>query len=194
MKNVLIILGHPDKESFNGAIARAYAQEAEKQGAQVKLLYLGDLQFDPILRLGYKSIQPLEPDLQNAWEMIQSAAHMVWVYPSWWGSMPALLKGFCDRVLLPGQAFKYKENSPMWHKYLIGKSARIVLTMDAPYLWNWFVYHNANIHALKKATLEFCGIKPVKVKVFDRIRFRTQVEREKMLLQVQAFAQRDLNK
>lgn len=175
--NILIVLGHPDLGSFDVALAYAYAEGARDAGAAVEVLELGKLQFDPILHKGYHEIQQLEPDLIKSQELIKWANHLVFVYPSWWGNMPALLKGFIDRVFLPGFAFKYRENSPFWDKFLGGRSARIILTMDSPGLWNRLVYHRANIYAMKAATLEFCGIKPVKVSVFDRIRFSSEQKR-----------------
>ncbi len=179
--NILIVLGHPDTGSFDAALAHAYAKGAKDAGAAVEILELGKLQFDPILHRGYHEIQSLEPDLVRAQELIRWANHLVFIYPSWWGNMPALLKGFIDRVFLPGFAFKYRENSPFWDKFLGGRSARIILTMDSPGLWNRLVYHRANIYAMKAATLEFCGIKPVKVSVFDRIRFSTEQKRNEWI-------------
>ncbi len=56
---------------------------------------------------------------------ILAADHLVFVYPNWWATFPALLKGFIDRVFLPNFAFKYRENSPFCDKYIerqIGKA------------------------------------------------------------------------
>lgn len=171
MKKVLIILGHPNKETFGGSLANSYKQGALNSGAEVKELFLADLSFDPILHLGYKEIQALEPDLIHAQELIKWAEHIVFIYPIWWGTMPALLKGFLDRVFLPGFAFKYRQNSPFWDKYLTGKSARMIVTMDAPAWYNYWINGNAGPKAMKKATLEFCGINPVKVTTIGSVRF-----------------------
>jgi putative NADPH-quinone reductase len=81
----------------------------------------------------------LEPDLLAAWEKILWAEHLVWIYPIWWGSMPAILKGFIDRLFLLGFAFKKKENSVWWDKLLTGKSARIITTLDQP---KWYFYYD----------------------------------------------------
>ena len=108
-KNILVILGHPDTDSFCGALCKAYIDSAKKHGSEVRQLHLGELKFDPVLWKGYNKIQELEPDLVNAQELIQWSNHIVFVYPNWWGAMPALMKGFFDRVFLPGFAFKYRE-------------------------------------------------------------------------------------
>ena len=181
MKKILLILGHPDTESFGGALARSYREGARRAGAEVRELNLGDLRFDPVLHRGYKQIQPLEPDLAAAQEAILRAEHLVFVFPVWWGMMPALLKGFLDRTFLPGFAFKYRENSPFWDKYLTGRSARLLVTMDAPVWYNFLYYGNAAQKAMKRATLEFCGIKPVKVTNFGPIKSSTPAQRAQWL-------------
>lgn len=169
-KKVLIILGHPNKETFCGSLAESYKKGALKSGAEVKEISISDLEFDPVLHRGYKEIQELEPDLVEAQELIKWAEHLVFVYPTWWATMPALLKGFIDRVFLPGFAFKYRENSAFWDKYLTGKSARIIVTMDAPTWYNFLAYGNAGQKAMKRGTLQFCGINPVKVTTIGSVK------------------------
>jgi putative NADPH-quinone reductase len=124
---------------------------------------------------------PLEPDLLRAQELIRSCTRLVVCYPPWWGSGPALLKGFVDRVFLPGFAFKYRENSPLWDKLLQGRSAEIWLMSDSPRFWFVLKYWNSPIQWLKTATLEFCGFGPVSVHVVDRVRFLTDEQRQKAL-------------
>lgn len=183
-KKVLIVLGHPNKQSFCGALAASYREGAAAADAEVRELNLGDLHFDPILRLGYKEIQELEADLVAAQDSIKWADHIVWVYPIWWGTMPALLKGFLDRTFLPGFAFKYRENSPWWDKYLTGRSARMIVTMDAPPIYDSLMYFGGGRRTMKKAVLEFCGIKPVKVSAFGSVKSSGEAKREKWLAAV----------
>lgn len=184
-KKILLILAHPDKESFCGSLADAYEREAENSGAEIRRTNLGDLNFDVVLHKGYKEIQTLEPDLQKAQADILWAEHLVFVYPIWWGNIPALLKGFLDRVILPGFAFKYRENSSWWDKLLRDKTARLITTSDAPnFYFNWVVGKPAH-RAMKKATLEFCGIEPVKITSFGSVRFADEKKRESWLKTVE---------
>lgn len=106
--NVLIVLGHPRKASLCGALAKAYEEGALQANAQVKTLILADLDFDPHVRLESPQDQPFEKDLSHVQETITWADHLVFVYPTWWGMMPALLKGFLDRVLTPGLRLSLK--------------------------------------------------------------------------------------
>lgn len=159
---ILILLGHPNHQSFCGSLADAYQKGAEDAGHQVRRINIGDLDFDSNLHEGYGVIQELEPDLVNAQESITWSEHVVIIYPTWWVSMPAVLKGFFDRAFLPGYAFKYRDDSPWWDQLLKGRSARIVTTMDAPKFYYWLVYFNAGQRQLKYGILRFCGFSPVR--------------------------------
>lgn len=159
--NIYLLLAHPDKESFNGRLADAYEQAAIKEGHQVRRQNLGDMQFDPILWKGYQHIQTLEPDLLQSQQHIDWCTHWVIIYPVWWGSVPALFKGFLDRVLLPGFAFRYHEKGPLWDKLLKGRSAQVITTADAPSWWLWWQYKNSDKNTIKQAVLKFCGFSPV---------------------------------
>lgn len=181
MKKILLINGHPDAESFNVAIAQAYKKGAIEAGAEVQEIKVAELNFNPNLQFGYRKRTELEPDLLDAQQKIKWADHLVWIYPVWWGGLPALLKGFIDRVFLPGFAFQKRENSVWWDKYLTGKSARIICTMDQPAWYYWLVYRQPSTNAMKKTTLEFCGIKPVRVTSIGPVRLSKDSYRQQWL-------------
>lgn len=184
MKKVLIIDGHPDDKSFCQGLAKAYFTGAVAAKNDVKTLSLRELNFELSLRNGYRVIQELEDDLKKSQELIAWAEHVVIVYPIWWGSMPALLKGFLDRVLLPGFAFKYRKNSPLWDKLLKGRSAHIIVTSDAPYWYNLVAYLGAPYRAMKKGVLEFCGFSPVKMTSIGSVKNLNGKKREQWLNKV----------
>jgi putative NADPH-quinone reductase len=185
MKNILIINGHPDKESFCYALANQYKKGADNTGIDSKLVHLTDLNFDPILHFGYRKRRELEPDLIKMQEEIKKADHLVFVYPNWWGTYPALLKGFIDRVFLPKFAFKYRENSLLWDKLLKGKSARLIVTMDTPQWFYNFIYKKPGHNAMKKGVLHFCGIKPVKITTLGPVKMSNETKRKKWLEKVE---------
>jgi len=181
MKNILIINGHPDKQSLCNDIAIQYKEGAKSANAQVELMNLYELDFSINLSHGYRKRTELEPDLIIAQERIEQAEHLVFVYPTWWGAPPALLKGFIDRVFLPGFAFQPHENSPLWEKLLKGKSARLLVTMDTPGWYNALVYQSAGTKVMKKNTLEFCGVKPVKTSNFRPVKHSSEQTRAKWI-------------
>lgn len=176
-KNILIINGHPNKESFNYALANAYQQGALKSKAQVDVIHIGEVDFNPNLQYGYTKRIELEPDLLVSLEKIKKADHLVWIHPVWWGGLPAIMKGFIDRLFLPGIAYQYRENSVWWDKLLTGKTARIITTLDQPAWYYRIFYGNPSVNQLKKSTLEFCGIKPVKVTYIGIIKTSTEKQR-----------------
>lgn len=192
MKKILIINGHPDKESFNFALAAAYKRGAEKSNAEVKEINIRDLKFNPNLQFGYRKRTELEPDLLDAQEKLKWADHVVWVYPVWWSSVPAIMKGFLDRVLLPGFAFKKRENSLLSDKGLTGKTGRIICTLDQPAWYYKWVYGNPSHNAMKKGTLHYIGIRKVRITTIGPIRLSKDSFREKWLKKVEELGQ--LNK
>ncbi|HMR84030.1 MAG TPA: NAD(P)H-dependent oxidoreductase [Niabella sp.] len=190
MKKILIINGHPDKESFCTALAGAYKKGAQSSGAEVKEIIVADLQFNPNLQFGYRKRTELEPDLLEAREMIKWAAHLVWVYPVWWASFPAILKGFIDRVFLPSFAFKKREGSLLWDKYLKGRSARIISTLDQPVWYYWLINRRPSYWAMKKNILNFCGITPVKATTIGPIRLSKASFRQRWLEKIERLGEK----
>ena len=184
MKKILIINGHPDTKSFNYALSQAYLEGARQTEAQISLLNLAELNFDPNLQYGYRKRSELEPDLLAAIQKIKEADHLVWVFPMWWYSMPALMKGFIDRSFLPGITFEKVEGKAFPRQLLKGKTARIILTADTPRWYDRLFMGSPAIRQFKKGTLEFCGIKPVKLTYIAVIKDSSQEFREKWLKKV----------
>ena len=180
-KRILVILGHPSSNSFCGALADSYVEAASSAGNEVRLLRLGALKFDVVLHEGFRQVQELEPDLVQAQEAIRWAEHVCFVFPIWWGGVPALLKGFLDRAFLPGFAFKYRAGAAFPDQLLKGRSAHILATMDTPPWYFRWIYRMPALHQMRKTTLEFCGIKPVKVFSFGPILGSKPSQREAWL-------------
>ena len=186
MKKILIINGHPDKESLCFSLAESYKKGALSGGGDCKLVNLIDLSFNPILTYGYRIVSALEPDLVKIQQEIKEADHLVFVYPTWWGTYPALLKGFIDRIFLPNFAFKYHKDSPFWDKLLKGKTARLIVTMDAPKWYYWLMYRSPGHNSMKRAILEFSGISPVRITSFSPVKSSTEAKRKQWLEEVEA--------
>ncbi|VVN60475.1 hypothetical protein PS687_03741 [Pseudomonas fluorescens] len=189
-KRVLVILGHPSNDSFCGALADTYVRAAAQAGHEVRLLRLDALGFDPVLHEGYQQVQPLEPDLLKAQADITWAEHLAFVYPIWWGGIPALMKGFFDRTFLSGFAFKYREGKAFPDKLLKGRTAHLLVTMDTPPWYYKWIYHMPGLHQVRKTTLAFCGIKPLKTLTFGPLLGSVPAQREAWLKQARAIAGR----
>ncbi len=183
MKKILIINGNSKENSFCHQLAESYAKGARDSGYEVKLVHLSKLDFDPVTRSGYDVIQELEPDLDNLKNELSAANHLVFVYPVWWGSVPALLKGALDRILLPGFAFKYDKGDTLPKQLLKGRSARLIVTMDTPTWYFKWIYGAPAHKMMKRTVLEFCGIKPVKLTEFGALIKSNEGQRKKWLNQ-----------
>lgn len=180
-KRILLILGTPKGDSLCHALAEAYTSGARREGHVVRQLRLGEMQFDPILRDGYSQGQALEPDLLDAQRQIHWAEHLVFVYPVWWGGLPALLKGFFDRVFLPGFAFKYRNRSQLWDKLLVGRTADLLVTLDTPPWYFRWIYGAPAHRQMTRTILGFSGIKTRRLAEFAPVRPSSEEQRQNWL-------------
>jgi NAD(P)H dehydrogenase (quinone) len=159
MKKILVFLGHSDKTSYSGHLADTYEAEAKTAGHEVVRINVSDLKFDPVLHMGYKTIQELEPDLKMVQEKINWADHIVFIYPNWWVTMPAVMKGMFDRMWLPGFAFNFDKVTKKLIQRLKGKTARVIIVCGthSPFKtwWKFGDYTNEIAHGI----LGFAGIK-----------------------------------
>jgi putative NADPH-quinone reductase len=181
----IVIDGHPNPESFTAAIASRYVAAH----GDAELLVLRDLDFDPVLRVGYRGEQPLEPDLLAARAAIERADRLVLVVPVWWGSIPALAKGFFDRAFLPGWAFRYRK-SGLVDGLLAGRTGRIIVTTDSPW-WYLRLVGDTTVRHVRGRILRFSGLRPVSAMRLGPIRNSKPAQRESWLEKVAAAAGRD---
>lgn len=187
-KKVLIINGHPDEESYNKGIEKAYARGLDPKKTEHRILALSNLKFDTNLHYGYRKRTTLEPDLEQAIDWIKWADHLVWIHPVWWYSMPALLKGFIDRTFLPGIAFETIEGKSFPKQLFKGKTGHIIATSDTPWWYYRYIMKAPATFELKKGTLEFTGISPVKNTYIAPIKGSTPEFRKKWLDKIEVMA------
>ena len=162
---ILLIVGHPDPEPkrFCRALADSYAEGAESAGHQIRRVDIASLDF-PLLRSQDEfKADKVPAALKDAVDALTWSDHVVFVFPLWLGTMPALLKGFLEQVMRPGVAFAYPEAGGGWPKTILkGRSARLVVTMGMPgFVYRlWFLGHG--IAGLRRNILGFVGIQPVR--------------------------------
>ncbi len=184
-KKILVILGQPQRQSYGGALATAYVEGAREVGAEVHELCVGELKFN-VCAAGSKGDPEDEAEIKTMQEAIRWADHLVFVYPIWWGTIPAILKGFIERVFLPGFAVNFRKNSPLWDKLLTGRSARLIVTLNTPsWIYRWY-FGRPGHNTMKKTILQFCGIKPVRITEVGPMKNSTEARRKQWLEQVRA--------
>jgi NAD(P)H dehydrogenase (quinone) len=144
--------------------------------------------FDPILREGFIKIQPLEPDLRVAHDAIKDADHLVLIFPLWLGTLPAILKGFLERVLQPDLVEPSKKGK--FIKIFKGKSARVIMTMGMPgFVYRWYFGAFA-LRMLKRNILGFVGVAPVRSTIHGMIETVAQEKRQSWLADAEAMGRR----
>ena len=162
-KRILLIQGHPDSSQSHlcHALEEAYVRGAEAGGHDIRRINVATLEF-PILRTQSEWEQgSLPAGLVPAQDAIQWAQHLVLIFPLWLGDMPALLKGFLEQVARPGFAFHKEGQNPVAKKGLIGRSARIVVTMGMPAaVYRWY-FRAHSVKSLERSILGIVGIAPV---------------------------------
>lgn len=119
----VVVLCHPDKDSFNAAVAAKYCEAVKASGQTTVVRDLYELNFDPILKLREipgRDDFLVSPDVKAEWAILNDAAALVFIYPIWFGTPPAMLKGYVDRVL--GSGFGHRAVRARGPHRLEGKS------------------------------------------------------------------------
>ena len=107
---VLVVLAHPNPDSFSHAIVDRVVSTLANREHSVSVIDLYGLDYSPALTraelAAYPTSEPaIDPLVIEHTRLIQECSTIVFVYPTWWSSMPAILKGWIDRTMLPGIAF-----------------------------------------------------------------------------------------
>ena len=118
MANIMIVVGHAQRDTFCEALGQAYQRGAQSKGHTATLFVLSRMNFDPILRGGYRELQPLESDLEAARATLWQCDHVVIIFPLWLGDMPAILKGFFERIMQPALLEKQARGAAAGGKFL----------------------------------------------------------------------------
>ena len=191
-KRVLVVDGHPDKDRarFCHALADAYVAGAREGGHETRLIVLADAEF-PLLRTAAEFDQPPETaSILSACDDIAWANHIVFVFPLWIGSAPALLRAFLEQTAR-GAFFARTEGRGIQQR-LTGRTARLIVTMGMPA----FVYSlGFGAHGLKsiaKSALGFAGIAPTKMTLFGAAGEQSATVAKTRLRQVRALGERGL--
>ena len=167
-----------------------YIKGAESENAEVMMIDLSRFSFDPILWDGYSSKQEMEPELAEAQNLLKWADHLVFAYPLWWGGMPALLKGFIERVFLPGTAFKFLGMGKV-EKMLSNKSSRIFVTMHSSPEEYMESMCAAGEKMLVDGVLNFCGITNIGTNYLGPLNKTNEKQREEWIAEALNYGKKD---
>lgn len=160
----LVVVAHPCTDSFTHAASRAAVTGLERAGHRVEVIDLYADGFRPHMsldeRLAYESDAPvLDPQVADHIERLRQSSILVFVYPTWWGGLPAMMKGWLERIMVPGVGFTFDERSGKVRPGL-DHVRRIVgiSTYGSPRRAVWVVNDNGR-RILTRALRMSCGIR-----------------------------------
>ena len=190
--NHLIVYAHPSEGSFCNAVMQTYQESLIKNNHQVKIRNLYAIKFDPVL--SNSELLDLEKgiigsDVRQEQEFIDWADVVNFIYPMWWSGMPAILKGYIERVFCERFAYLHTENGSMG--LLTGKKVFILSTMANTELYS---QQHGILEAVKiiedNSIFEYCGMEVIKHKFIEGITSKTYDERLKILEHVKRMVTR----
>lgn len=188
--NHLVIYAHPNPASFNHAILKEYTGELAALGHEVHVRDLYATGFDPvILQSDYDKINQGAPpeDIRLEQDFIRRAGIMTFIFPVFWAGMPAILKGYIEKVFSLGFAYVFDGDRP--RGILKGRKAVIINTTGGALNY----YRKSNMLDNIRQTIDggifrFCGFQIIEHKFFVGVPMSTPAERDLMLREVRAIA------
>lgn len=179
---ILIILGNPNIKSFNHAIAVTCKNRLKANGHTVLFHDLYAEKFAPVQYMDDENTARCD-EIKLHCTHLTSCDAIIVIHPNWWGQPPAIVKGWMDRVLLPGIAYDFKLNTKGDHipiGLLKATTGLILSTSNTPNN-----YENNVLDTLwKDNVLTFCGIENVKRINFGMVKTSNNTQRSNWLLEV----------
>jgi NAD(P)H dehydrogenase (quinone) len=186
---ILVILAHPDKNSFNHAVAQTAVSQLRKDGHDVIVHDLYEEKFDPLLPSHeIPDEAPLPWELETHCRELSSSDGIIIIHPNWWGQPPAILKGWIDRVVRPGVAYTFLEGDtgegiPVG--LLKAKTAVVFNTANTPSEREQEAFGDPLQLLWKNCIFDLCGIPNFYRKMFSVIVTSTSDQRRLWLAEVQ---------
>lgn len=187
--NISVILAHPDKRSFNHAIAETAVARLERNGHTVNYHDLYAEKFDPILPASeIPNGALLPPEIQRHCDEIAEAEGIVIVHPNWWGQPPAILKGWVDRIIRPGVAYNFLEGDkgegvPVG--LLKARAALVFNTANTPPEREQTVFGDPLQRLWKNCIFDLCGVPAFHREMFTVVVTSTDEKRRGWLSHVE---------
>jgi len=186
--NIVVILGHPDKCSFNHAIANTVIETLSNNGHEVFYHDLYDENFDPIITSQeIPKGASLGAVIEEHCTEISKADGIIIVHPNWWGQPPAILKGWVDRVIRPGVAYEFKEGDNgegISSGLLKAETALVFNTSNTPREREMQVFGDPLETLWKNCIFDFCGVKNFYRRMFGVVVTSQLEERQAWLKEV----------
>lgn len=185
--NILIVFNHPYEGSYCNSLLDSVKKGLEMASHSIDLIHLDKENFNPVMSAqdlkAFRDKKPVDRQVIGYQERLKNADHLIFIFPIWWELMPALMKGFIDKVIFPGLAYDYVNSSNTRMKPLLNniKGVTVITTMNTPgFIYRWF-FGNAIHKALIRGTFWKLGYKNRKWISYNRVKMVNQEKREKWL-------------
>ena len=182
---ISVILSHPDKKSFNHAIAMATVETLNQNGHEVYFHDLYEEKFDPILPANeIQKDASLPPEIEKHCNEISEVDGIIIIHPNWWGQPPAILKGWIDRVIRPGVAYEFIEDDKgegVPNGLLNAKSAIVFNTSNTETQRERDFFGDPLETIWRNCVFDLCGVKDFYRKTFNIIVVSSQEQRKEWL-------------
>jgi len=189
---VVIVFNHPYHGSYCNAILNSVSLGLKQARHDIDLIHLDQDNFNPVMTAtdlnGFRNKQSVDPKVMEYSNRIKDADHLVFIFPIWWELMPAMMKGFIDKVIFPGVAYDYTnaKNTRMKPLWTNVKGITMVTTMNTP---NWLyslLFGNAVKKAMMLGTFWKTGYKNRKWISFNMVKMVSEEKRKQWLTKLES--------
>lgn len=182
-----IVFAHPWHGSFNKAILDTVTGELDKQDKDYQVIDLNKDDFNPVMLESelalYSKGQSLDPLVLKYQKVLNDTDELIFIFPIWWYNIPAILKGFIDKVMLKGYA--YTETSTGLKGMLTHiKKTTIFSTSESPTIYINLVKGNPIKGVFVKGALKGVGLKDIRWYNCGKTTSGTRQKKEKYLAKV----------
>ncbi len=196
---VVIVFNHPFDGSYCNAILNSVTHGRQQANHEVDLIHLDKEDFNPVTTsVDFKAFidrKPVDPKVIEYKGRLEKTHHLVFIFPIWWELMPALMKGFIDKVIFPGVAYNYVNGSNTRMKPLLTniKGVTVITTMNTPKILYRIIFGNAIQKALMLGTFWKLGYKNRKWISFNMVKSVSNEKRKLWLDKIEkTFAKEEL--
>jgi NAD(P)H dehydrogenase (quinone) len=186
-----IVFNHPYQKSFCNAILQTVQKALAGAGHHTDILHLDNDGFNPVMTAadleGFVKGAPVDPKVLEYRSILERADHLILIFPIWWELMPALTKGFIDKVIYPGVAYdtdntgRWPRMVKRWHQL---QSVTLITTMNTPGFLYRLVFGNAIKKAVFTGTFWKMGYGRRKWINFSKVKFVKEEKRKAWLAQL----------
>lgn len=185
-----IVFNHPNENSYCNAILNAVTKGLQQANHEIDLMHLDNDGFNPTMSKpdlkAFVEHQPIDPQVIDYNERLKKTDHLIFIFPIWWDLMPALTKGFIDRVLSPGVVYDHHPRGfglvPLLKNL---KSITIITTMNKPKIMYSLLIGNLIRKAMLKSVFKTMGYKNLNWISFTSVKSVSQQKREKWLKDIE---------